>query len=216
MGYLLSLETSTRAEASWSSKALAVFEEHYLAAHPGATIRRRHTQDIPHLDFLAQLAGRTPIDQHTPELTQAWALADELTTELLGADALVIATPMYNWGPPSALKAWIDRIINVRTFYTPDGSLATLPVTVIVASGGLYSEGDNVVHDHLRPLLRECFTRVGITDLVFVNCDPAGALDRGAIHPDTEHSAWHKAVAAIPAAAQRSRSFIHTDASTSN
>ena len=134
-----------------------------------------------------------------------FALADQLTDELDGAAALVIATPMYNWGPPSSLKAWIDRIINVRTWYQPSVNLENLPVTVVVSSGGLYSEGENIEHDHLRPLLRECFSRIGVQDLRFINCDPTGPMEYGSTDKLSPESGFSKALAAIPEAAARAR-----------
>lgn len=205
MSYLLGVHTSTRGENSWSNRLLEEFESQFLLAHPGVEVRRRFTSTIPHLNFEEQRAGRTPLADHTPADTQSFALANELTDELLGASALVIATPMYNWGPPSSLKAWIDRIINIRTFYSPVESLSHLPVTFIIASGGYYSDGDNVKHDNLRPLLRECFDRIGVKDQVFINCDPAGPLDRGIIAPNAEDSAFTKALAQIPSAITRIR-----------
>ena len=140
MKYLLSVNTSTRGEKSWSNKLLQEFESSFKALHTGVEIKSRYTGDIPHLDFAAQSAGRTPLDKHSPADTVAFKLAEELTDEVIGASALVVATPMYNWGPPSSLKAWIDRIINVKTFYQQTGALADLPVTFIIASGGLYSD----------------------------------------------------------------------------
>lgn len=53
--------------------------------------------------------------EHSAAEAEAWKLADELTTEICNASAIAIATPLFNWGPPSALKAYIDRIVNVRT-----------------------------------------------------------------------------------------------------
>jgi len=205
MSYLLSVNTSTRGEKSWSNRVLEEFEGRFLAKHPAMEIKRRFTGDIPHLDFAAQSAGRTPLDKHTAEDQAAFSLTNTLTDELVAAAALVIATPMYNWGPPSSLKAWIDRIINVRTFYQQTGALADLPVSVIVASGGLYSEGENMKHDFLRPLLDECFTRIGIQDISFINCDPAGPLDRGVIDVASPDSAFSKALRQIPAAVVRTR-----------
>ena len=124
---------------------------------------------------------------------------------MIGSSALVVATPMYNWGPPSSLKAWIDRIINVKTFYQQSGALSDLPVTFIISSGGLYSEGENMKHDFLRPLLDECFTRIGVQDLVFINCDPAGPMDRGMVDSDSPDSAYAKALRQIPQAVSRIR-----------
>jgi len=83
--------------------------------------------------------------------------------------------------------------------------LADLPVTFIIASGGLYSEGENMKHDFLRPLLDECFTRIGIQDMFFINCDPAGPLDRGMIAADSPESAYIKAQKQIPQAVSRIR-----------
>lgn len=205
MTYLLSVTTSTRGEDSWSNKVLTEFERQFETMHTAADIKRRFAGDVPHLDFAAQKAGRIPIERHSPEDVAAFALANELTDEVINASALVIATPMYNWGPPSSLKAWIDRIVNVKTFYQQTGALADLPVTVIIASGGLYSEGENMKHDFLRPLLDEVFTRIGVQDIRFVNCDPAGPLDRvpGAI--DAPGNAYAKALAMVPAAAARIR-----------
>lgn len=205
MSYLLSVENSTRNENSWSGKLLSEFETDFLSKHPGAQVRRRFTGVIPHLDFAAQKAGRTPLENHTPEDAKAFELAEELTSELLGASALVVATPMYNWGTPSSLKAWIDRIINVRTFYQKSGALSDLPVTFIIASGGLYSEGENMKHDFLRPLLDECFTRIGVQDMEFINCDPTGPIDRGIIAAGSPESAYSKARLKIPAATLRAR-----------
>jgi FMN-dependent NADH-azoreductase len=205
MGYLLSLHTSTREEKSFSNQLLAEFEASFASQHPGSTKVSRFTGEIPHLDFDAQEAGRVPASKQDARQQQAFALASELTDELCNASALVIATPMYNWGPPSSLKAWIDRIINVRTFYQNSGELAELPVTVIISSGGLYSEGENAKHDFLRPLLVECFSRIGVRDLQFVNCDPAGPMEYGRIDQASPESGYSKALAQIPAAASRAR-----------
>jgi len=205
LSYLLKVTNSTRDDQSWSNRVLASFLESFTAQHPGVEVRERTTLDIPHLDLPAQRAGRIPVDAMTPDQAEAFALAAELTAEVEQASAVVIATPMYNWGPPSSLKAWFDHIVNVQTFYQPSGLLAGLPVTCIVASGGLYSEGANVEHDHLRPLIREIFSRIGITDLVFVNCDPTGPLDRGLLSPSDPTSGYTRALAQVPAAAARRR-----------
>ncbi len=203
MTHLLSLHVSTRADKSFSNQLLAEFEKQFHVEHAAADIRSRFTGDIPHLDFDAQQAGRTPPEKHDERLAAAFALANELTDELVGASAVVIATPMYNWGPPSSLKAWIDRIINVRTFYNRTVDLSTLPVSVIISSGGLYSEGENAKHDFLRPWLVECFNRIGITDIQFINCDPAGPMEYGRIDPADPSSALSRAMQQIAPAVSR-------------
>jgi FMN-dependent NADH-azoreductase len=203
--YLLSIHVSPRGEASFSNQVLKEFELEFAKQHPELDIKSRFTGDIPHLDFGAQFALRVPIDQHDETMRQDFALANLLTDEIDGAAALVIATPMYNWGPPSSLKAWIDRIVNVRTWHQPTVDISNLPVTVIVTSAGLYSVGENVEHDHLRPLLRECFGRIRVQDLRFIDCDPTYPLERGQIDKMSSESAFATALAAIPSAAARAR-----------
>ncbi len=205
MTYLLSLHSSTRQDKSFSNQLLAEFEASFQTQHSITDIRSRFTGDVPHLDFEAQAAGRVPEAKQNSDQKRAFALAQELTQELCNASALVIATPMYNWGPPSSLKAWIDRIVNVRTFYQNSGELADLPVTVIVSSGGLYSAGENTKHDFLRPLLVEVFSRIGVRDLQFINCDPAGPMEYGRIDQFAPESGFSKARGQVAAAASRVR-----------
>ena len=57
-----------------------------------------------------------------PERREAWmhevlSQSDRLVDELTSADLIVIGVPMYNFGMPSTLKAWIDNVVRVgRTF----------------------------------------------------------------------------------------------------
>jgi FMN-dependent NADH-azoreductase len=67
-----------------------------------------------------------------------------LLDEFLAADAIVIGAPMYNFGVPTQLKAWIDALAQAgRTFeYTPQGprGLAGRKRVVIASSrGNIYS-----------------------------------------------------------------------------
>jgi FMN-dependent NADH-azoreductase len=66
---------------------------------------------------------------------QAWAVIEPLLTELINADLIMITTPMYNYGIPSALKAWIDQV----TF--PRMDLGHRRYVVLAARGGSYAPG---------------------------------------------------------------------------
>jgi FMN-dependent NADH-azoreductase len=62
-------------------------------------------------------AAFTPPAQRAPWMQAALAESDVLVDELICADLIVIGAPMYNFGMPSTLKAWIDNIVRVgRTF----------------------------------------------------------------------------------------------------
>ena len=177
MKKLLQVTVSTRGEASYSLSLLNEFTSKFTSKHSNIEVVTRDVNNIPHLDYDSLTAGRTKVENQTPELKQAFALANILTDEIIDASHIVIATPMYNWGPPSALKAWIDRIINVRTYYDNNKPLKNTPITFIVVSGGPYSSDSGAGRekfDHLRPLLNDWFAAIGAEDMKFVNCDPTG------------------------------------------
>lgn len=133
---------------------------------------------IPHLSEEEGEAGRTALEDLTEAQKKTFALASELTDELFDAQHVIIATPMHNWGPPSALKAWFDRVINQRTFYSRAEQLTNVPITIIISSGGPYSTLERIRSmDHLRPWLKFVLPHgLGATpeNIKFINCDPTG------------------------------------------
>lgn len=208
-GGLLRIIVSQRGTLSYTNRALEEFTKSWKQNFPDLSIKDREVQNIPHLNYDELEAGRTAVAEQTPEQKKAFALANTLTEELLSCSHLVIATPMYNWGPPSSLKAWIDRIINCITFYGSPNLLVGLPITFIIASGGPYSIDAGVPqtmkHDYLRPALIEWFTRMGskMEDLFFVNLDPTGPIDAGRVKADDPNNGFNRGLTKIPAAAKR-------------
>ena len=156
-------------------------------------MRSRQVYDLPHISHAALQAGRTPIDQHTPAQRAEFALQNEIVDEVLGAHHLVIATPMYNWSAPSALKAWVDHLVNRRTFYGAPAPFVDKDVTVIISSGGLYTEGERVALDGLRPWLRILFAQLGHSDISFIDCEPTGPMEFAGVDPASPYSGWSKA-----------------------
>lgn len=62
-------------------------------------------------------AAFTPPVQRESWMQGVLAESDALVDELIAADLIVIGVPMYNFGMPSTLKAWIDNVVRVgRTF----------------------------------------------------------------------------------------------------
>ena len=190
--HLHAVVSSPRGEASWSRRALTHFIEGYQAKFPDATVSLRDTLTLPHLSFDALRAGRTPIADHTPDQAAAFALQADIVNEVEHCSHLVFATPMWNWSTPSSLKAWVDHFVNIRTFYGAPSVIAGKPVTVIISSGGLYSEGVQMENDTLRPWFRNFFARLGATEFEFLNCDPTGPMDWGGLDPDADDAAWAK------------------------
>ena len=108
------------------------------------------------------------IEQHA-KLGESGALV----AELQHADVIVIGAPIYNFGVPASLKAWVDMIARARlTFrYTPQGPEGLLKgkkAYVVVASGGV--PVDSPV-DFATPYLRQALKFVGITEVEIIAAD---------------------------------------------
>lgn len=101
---------------------------------------------------------------------------------MLAADHIVIATPVYNYNIPAALKAWVDHIVRKGMTLGLDGSgLATgKAATVLIASGGVYTEGSAIRdRDVATQYLRLILGVIGITDVTVVAGGGAKVVDLG-------------------------------------
>lgn len=92
-------------------------------------------------------AAFTAATQREPWMRDVLAQSDALVDELLGADLIVIGVPMYNFGMPSTLKAWIDNIVRVGRTFGFDRSRTGEPYWPMLAGMGkrvilLSSRGD--------------------------------------------------------------------------
>ena len=105
------------------------------------------------------------------------AQGEAVMREFLAADVIVLGAPMYNFGVPSTLKAWIDRIaVSGRTFrYTasgPEGLVHGKKVIVASARGSVY--GDSHPADFQEAYLRQVFGFLGIDDVEFIRAEGLG------------------------------------------
>jgi FMN-dependent NADH-azoreductase len=112
-------------------------------------------------------ANFTAPEERSAAQRAALAESDALVAELKSADVVVIGTPIYNFGIPAALKAWIDMVARARlTFrYTengPEGLLEGKKAYVVIASGGV--PVDSAV-DFATPYLRHVLAFIGINDV---------------------------------------------------
>lgn len=64
------------------------------------------------------LAARTPAEERSPEQNERLRESDVLVSEVLASDVIVISCPVYNFGIPAPLKAWIDNIVREGRTYT--------------------------------------------------------------------------------------------------
>lgn len=176
MTQVLIVTSSAQSDQSVSSRLADHFEAQLRAADPGVRIVRRDVgaQPLPHLTAANVAAIRgTP---QTQEELATRRLSDELIGELGAADLIVIASPMYNFGISSTLKAWFDHVLRAGvTFrYTeqgPEGLLKGRKVVVIESRAGLYSEGEASVMDGQEPHLRAMLGFMGLEDISWVRAE---------------------------------------------
>lgn len=216
---LLRLDASIRLEGSASRELADTVEQEWLAAHPGNTVVRRNLGiDVLPADAwpLATAAGFMPAEAHTADHKAAVALAATLVDELLEADALLIAVPLYNFGISQHLKAWIDLVIaDPRAGAGSAPVLAGKPAVLAVVRGGAYGPGtprDGWDHatDYLKRILVDVwgaeltvvereFTLVGVNPALDAFTDLAADLHTGAV--DAAHAAGRSLVQPAAAAA---------------
>lgn len=175
MANVLVIESSARQQGSVSRQLTAQFIANWASANPADQINVRDlaVDQVPHLD--ANLLGgwMTPAEQQSDAEQAALALSNLLTDELLAADVLVLAAPMYNFAIPSTLKAWLDHVLRAGvTFkYTetgPQGLLSGKRAFVLTARGGIYAGS---AQDHQEPYLRQALAFVGIHDVSFIHAE---------------------------------------------
>ncbi len=172
MKQILMIEVSPRETASASRAVADVLATRLANLHPLTRLVRRDlaTEPLPHLDRTTLRAISTRDQDEADRLKDAAMLSDQLTDELLASDLVVIATPMWNFGIPSALKAWIDLVVRPgRTFqYVGDGVLGLAKgkkAILVIASGGVFTEEPWKPWDFVEPYLRQILGFIGIDDV---------------------------------------------------
>ena len=170
---ILRIDASARRTGSISrtlnDRLLARFEEQ------GETkvITRDLAEPLPLIDEAWIGANFTPSDDRSDDQKATLALSDELVAELQAADTILIGLPIYNFGVPAALKAWIDLVARAGlTFrYTSDGPVGLLEgkrAIISVASGGTEAFSDI---DYATTHLRHVLGFIGIKDVQVIRAD---------------------------------------------
>ena len=156
----------------------------------------RWMHDRPNADLAVRDLDANPLPHLTHETLAGKdaELGAEVMAEFLAADVIVLGAPMYNFGVPSTLKAWIDRIaVAGKTFrYTangPEGLVKGKKVIVASARGSAY--GENSPADFQEAYLRQVFGFLGVTDIEFVRAEGLG------LSPDHRAKAMQAALAGI-------------------
>ena len=189
MATLLQVDVSSRGDYSVSRKLSAAFAEEWKTKNQGGKVivRDLTKSELPFVD-LPWISGAyaTP-GQLTPEHRQALRISDELIGELMEADEVVIGTPMYNFGVPASLKAWIDNVVRINVTFSVDdkgyhGLVLGKKATFLVASGGDYTPGGPAAaYNQETPYLQAVFGFIGITDNKTILAGGTSAVMQGKV-----------------------------------
>lgn len=167
--HLLRIDCSTRIAGSHSRGLADSFLAHVRRHRPDVEVTLRDLDVLPvqHLD------GATIAGFYGGESSPGLELSERLIAEVLWADVIVLSLPIYNFGVPSVVKAWIDHVVRKdRTFAVNAstgsfvGLLGARRVVVCAAYGvDGYLTGNLQSLDFLRPYLTAVFGFIGVTDI---------------------------------------------------
>lgn len=142
---LFRVDASIREGGSHSRQIADIVEKEWRAAHPDDQVINREIGIAPlPSDAWASAAFATfaaPEDR-SPEQAEAAALAATLAGELLAADALLFAVPLYNFGVSQHFKTWVDLVLtDPRMRSEGEPILAGKPAVLATVRGGFYGAG---------------------------------------------------------------------------
>jgi FMN-dependent NADH-azoreductase len=212
---LFRLDASIRTHGSASREIADIVEQEWLAAHPGDTVERRHigVETLPSTAWAAAVTGgMTPPEERSAEQRDAVDLAKALMDELLAADAILFAVPLYNFGVSQHFKTYVD-LVCADPRATGTRFLEGKPVVLATVRGGAYGGGTpREGWDHSTPYLRRIigdswgadltvvereFTLVGVNPALDSFAEQAAQMHAGALQSAREAG---RALGALPAA----------------
>lgn len=203
---ILLVTSSPRGAASHSTRIATEFAEKLLAADPSNTlvVRDLVANPLPHIDADYATGIYTPVEARTARQAEVVGVSDVALDELFAADTVILATGFINFNISSTLKSWVDHIARSGKSFSygengPKGLVTGKKVYIVLASGGIYSEGAAVQLDHAIPYLRGVLGFLGMTDVDVIRIEGVG------MGPDAVTAALAKATAKVDAVVAASR-----------
>ncbi len=169
---ILNVITSPMGTASQSNNLGNAIVEKIQKSYPNAVLKIRdlNVSKFPHLIENQIASIFTPEEHRTEDQKELLQKSDEAITELFDADIIIVSTPMYNFGIPSSLKAWIDHIARggVTFKYSEagaEGLVKNKKAFLAISTGAVFSEGAYKQMDFTEPYLKAVLGFLGITDV---------------------------------------------------
>ncbi|WP_319381856.1 NAD(P)H-dependent oxidoreductase [Thiomicrorhabdus sp.] len=172
MATLLQIDSSASGVHSHSKALAEYFSEKWKNQTAEAETIEINLADNPPPHINSDIIGAMytkPADRNEQQ-TQHLAQSEEYLQQLKDADVLVISSPMYNFGIPSVLKAYLDHVIRVGETFVygengPEGLLKGKKAYLFIASGGNYTQPPLDQMNFVTPYLKTALAFMGITDV---------------------------------------------------
>lgn len=184
MTTVLRIDASARLEGSLTRALADTFLDALSKVRGRYDLIRRDVglEPPPAISATWMAAAFKPETARTVRETAALALSDRLICEVAQSDLLVLATPMYNYGAPAALKAWIDQVVRINKTFTFDLSRGDFPLAPILSGKtmvlltacgefGFEPGGVRAGQDHLEPHLLTVSKYLGVKRLESVRIE---------------------------------------------
>ncbi len=184
MAKILVINASPRGHRSHSRALTGLFIKTWQTRYPDDSFTNREVGQTPVPHITENWIAAAFKDKATlnPEDEKVLKLSNELVNELKNADLFVIGTPMYNWGIPSGLKAYIDQIMRINETWKfrsgePDGDYVGLlenKKLYILSSRGDsgYNKGEtNEYMNFQTTYLKTVFNIMGVSDVEIISLD---------------------------------------------
>ena len=170
---ILQIDCSPRGDESVSRKLTAQIVTQLKSKDSGATVTHKDlSQGVPFVDINILTGYWTPPAEHSEEVKAAVAHSDNAIKEIVDADALVIAAPMWNFNIPATLKAWVDLIVRSGVTFkqSEKGYEPLLPkgkkAYLVVTTGGVPVGSD---FDMTSKYMTSVLEFIGITEVILVD-----------------------------------------------
>lgn len=185
---ILQINASARHEGSSSRILIDELTNRLQSTHGSNVIVRDISVGIPIINEAWITASQTPKANRTPTNLAALSNSDMLISELRLADTLVIGVPIYNFGIPASLKAWIDQVCRAgETFsYTENGPVGLLEgktAYVVITSGGVESGS---ALDFATNYMKHVLGFIGISDVHLIKADQLLSAGNSKMHDAKE------------------------------
>lgn len=178
MNNILLVLGSPRGRASYSNQIARRIVDDLKSRHPAASVVVRDLSRAPAPAVTEAFADGRALaeDRRSSAEAQAIARSDALVGELLAADVVVLATPMHNFGISASMKGWVDQIVRPGVTFSysakgPEGLVRDKKAILVLARGGIYSDGPMKAFDFQEPYLRAVLSFIGFRDIDVVRIE---------------------------------------------